>query len=116
MSASARPRASCAQTPPSAAPGAKLLPRAPSSWENAARRIAAAAKGVCKIVVESTTIPMQTGETMRRILDALAPNSTEVLSLPSFYRGGSALQLLESPEVRPHPAAPSRLDPATAQP
>uniref|UniRef100_A0A7S0M456 UDP-glucose 6-dehydrogenase n=1 Tax=Cryptomonas curvata TaxID=233186 RepID=A0A7S0M456_9CRYP len=69
-----------------------------SSWENAARRIAVAAKGVCKIVVESTTMPIQTGETMRRILDALAPNAFEVLSIPSFYRGGSALQLLESPE------------------
>ncbi len=49
-------------------------------------------------------MPIQTGETLRRILDALAPNSTEVLSVPSFYRGGSALKLLECPEVRaPHP-------------
>ena len=51
-------------------------------------------------------MPIQTGETMRRILDALAPNSTEVLSLPSFYRGGSALKILESPEVLLPPPFP----------
>ena len=46
-----------------------------------------------------------------RILDALAPNSTEVLSIPSFYRGGSALKLLECPEVRAPPSIHTPLPP-----
>jgi hypothetical protein len=76
------------------------------SWENAARRIAAASKGACKIVVESSTIPVQTGETMRKVLDAVSPGAFEVLSIPSFYRGGSALKILESPEVLLPPPFP----------
>ena len=36
-------------------------------WDNIARRIGKASKGECKIVIECSTIPVATGETMRKV-------------------------------------------------
>uniref|UniRef100_A0A7S0NF08 UDP-glucose 6-dehydrogenase n=1 Tax=Hanusia phi TaxID=3032 RepID=A0A7S0NF08_9CRYP len=69
-----------------------------SGWENMARRIAENSQGECKIVVECSTIPVTTGETMRKVLHAVGDAAKyEVLCFPSFYRGGTALVDLESP-------------------
>ena len=68
-----------------------------SGWENTARRIAAASKGECKIVVECTTIPVTTGQTMRKVLHAVGDAAKyEVLSFPSFFRAGNAVHDVES--------------------
>mmetsp|Transcript_45156 Transcript_45156/g.66218 ORF Transcript_45156/g.66218 Transcript_45156/m.66218 type:complete len:483 (+) Transcript_45156:78-1526(+) len=69
-----------------------------SGWESMARRIAGASKGECKIVVECSTIPVTTGETMRKVLHAVGDAAKyEVLCFPSFYRGGQAIKDLEVP-------------------
>mmetsp|Transcript_18574 Transcript_18574/g.45638 ORF Transcript_18574/g.45638 Transcript_18574/m.45638 type:complete len:478 (-) Transcript_18574:281-1714(-) len=68
-----------------------------SGWDNIARRIGKASKGDCKIIVECSTIPVATGETMRKVLHAIGDAAKyEVLCFPSFYRGGMALQDLGS--------------------
>lgn len=56
-----------------------------------ARRISKASNGECKIIVECSTIPMATGQTMRKVLQSCHPGKFEVLCFPSFYRGGNAL-------------------------
>jgi UDPglucose 6-dehydrogenase len=62
-----------------------------------ARRIGKASKGECKIIVECSTIPVSTGETMRKVLHAIGDAAKyEVLCFPSFYRGGNALRDLDS--------------------
>jgi UDPglucose 6-dehydrogenase len=62
-----------------------------------ARRIGKESKGECKIIVECSTIPVATGETMRKVLHAIGDAAKyEVLCFPSFYRGGSALRDLDS--------------------
>ena len=69
-----------------------------SGWEAMARRIASASRGECKIVVECSTIPVATGETMRKVLHAVGDAAKyEVLCFPSFYRGGQAIKDLEVP-------------------
>ena len=70
-----------------------------SGWEAMARRIAEASKGECKIVVECSTIPVTTGETMRKVLHAVGDAAKyEVLCFPSFFRGGQAIKDLEVPQ------------------
>eukprot|EP00802_Teleaulax_amphioxeia_P005699 Tamp_05703.p1 GENE.Tamp_05703~~Tamp_05703.p1 ORF type:complete len:483 (+),score=141.99 Tamp_05703:63-1511(+) len=70
-----------------------------SGWEAMARRIAEASRGECKIVVECSTIPVTTGETMRKVLHAVGDAAKyEVLCFPSFYRGGQAIKDLEVPQ------------------
>ena len=70
-----------------------------SLWEKAARRIAGASCGECKIVVECSTIPITTGETMRRVLHAAGDAAKyEVLCFPSFYRAGKYVKDLLSPQ------------------
>mmetsp|Transcript_6362 Transcript_6362/g.10040 ORF Transcript_6362/g.10040 Transcript_6362/m.10040 type:complete len:451 (+) Transcript_6362:49-1401(+) len=69
-----------------------------SGWESMARRIAENAGSDPKIVVECSTMPVQTAETMRKVFDAVGHAKYEVLCFPSFYRGGSALKYLQQPQ------------------
>jgi len=47
----------------------------------------------------SSTIPVTTGETMRKVLHAVGDAAKyEVLCFPSFYRGGQAVKDLEMPQ------------------
>mmetsp|Transcript_30502 Transcript_30502/g.76714 ORF Transcript_30502/g.76714 Transcript_30502/m.76714 type:complete len:470 (-) Transcript_30502:217-1626(-) len=72
-----------------------------SGWDNMARRVSKASNGVCKILVECSPLPIWTGETMRKVLAACGhPGTFEVLCLPSFHRGGNAIQDLSNAETK----------------
>lgn len=67
--------------------------------ELAARSIAAAARSP-KIVVEKSTVPVRTGETLARVLNAGVPAGAprhQVLSNPEFLAEGTAVRDLEAP-------------------
>ncbi len=67
-----------------------------SSWDQAARLIAACEGPLSQIIVECSTVPVHTSTTMLQILAANAPKRKfEVLCLPSFMAGGSAVQSWE---------------------
>ncbi len=66
--------------------------------ELCARRIAAAANGN-KIVVEKSTLPVRTAESLKRVLHANASgHSFEILSNPEFLAEGTAVSDLEHPD------------------
>jgi UDPglucose 6-dehydrogenase len=66
--------------------------------ELCARRIAAAAGGD-KVVVEKSTLPVRTAESLRRVLDANAHGHRfEILSNPEFLAEGTAIADLENPD------------------
>ena len=67
-----------------------------SSWDQAARLIASCDGPLSQIIVECSTVPVHTSTTVQQILAANAPNRKfEVLCLPSFMAGGSAVQSWE---------------------
>lgn len=66
--------------------------------ESAARLIASEAKG-SKIIVEKSTVPVGTADTIRSILAAnSAPDQFEVLSNPEFLAEGTAIEDLNYPD------------------
>jgi UDPglucose 6-dehydrogenase len=67
--------------------------------ELATRRIAAVAT-TSKIVVEKSTVPCRTAESMRTILEANSQNGTkfQILSNPEFLAEGTAIDDLFSPD------------------
>jgi UDPglucose 6-dehydrogenase len=66
--------------------------------ELCARRIAAAANGD-KIVVEKSTLPVRTAESLKRVLHANARAHTfEILSNPEFLAEGTAVSDLQRPD------------------
>lgn len=66
--------------------------------ELCARRIAEIAQGH-KIIVEKSTLPVRTAETIKRILQNSPHEATfEVLSNPEFLAEGTAIQDLEAPD------------------
>ena len=66
--------------------------------EICARRIAEVAEGH-KVVVEKSTVPVRTAETVRTILDTrIEGASFQVLSNPEFMAEGSAIRDLEQPD------------------
>lgn len=66
--------------------------------EKCARRIAEVAKGNI-IVVEKSTLPVRTAESVRRILEGCGGEFTfQVLSNPEFLAEGTAMEDLESPD------------------
>ena len=66
--------------------------------ELCARRIASAANGD-KIVVEKSTLPVRTAESLKRVLHANATEHRfEVLSNPEFLAEGTAIADLEHPD------------------
>ena len=66
--------------------------------EICARRIAAVAEGH-KVVVEKSTVPVRTAETVRTILDTRTEGASfQVLSNPEFMAEGSAIRDLEQPD------------------
>ena len=66
--------------------------------EGAARLIASEAEGH-KIIVEKSTVPVGTADTIRSILAAnSAPGQFEVLSNPEFLAEGTAIEDLNSPD------------------
>ncbi len=66
--------------------------------ELCARRIAAVANGN-KIVVEKSTLPVRTAESLKRVLQANANGYTfDILSNPEFLAEGTAIADLESPD------------------
>lgn len=66
--------------------------------ELCARRIASAARGP-KIVVEKSTLPVRTAESLKRVLQSNANgNRFEVLSNPEFLAEGTAINDLLSPD------------------
>ena len=66
--------------------------------ELCARRIAKVANGN-KIVVEKSTLPVRTAESMKRVLDANASgHHFEILSNPEFLAEGTAIQDLAEPD------------------
>jgi UDPglucose 6-dehydrogenase len=66
--------------------------------ELCARRIAAAAKS-SKIVVEKSTLPVRTAESLKRVLHANSNNHHfEILSNPEFLAEGTAVSDLENPD------------------
>jgi UDPglucose 6-dehydrogenase len=66
--------------------------------ELCARRIAAAAQDD-KIVVEKSTLPVRTAESLKRVLHANAKGRTfEILSNPEFLAEGTAIADLEHPD------------------
>jgi len=66
--------------------------------EECARRIAANAR-TDKIVIEKSTLPVRTAESIRRILDANSNGCRfDVLSNPEFLAEGTAMQDLERPD------------------
>ena len=68
--------------------------------ELAARGIAAAARGAAKVVVEKSTVPVRTGETLERILNANCGGGGArhtVLSNPEFLAEGTAVADLDAP-------------------
>jgi UDPglucose 6-dehydrogenase len=67
-------------------------------WELCARRIAAVAQG-SRIVVEKSTLPVRTAESMRQVLLANSNGCHfEILSNPEFMAEGTAVQDLENPD------------------
>src|SRR5437773_5802135 len=67
-------------------------------WEQCARRIAAVSDGD-KIVVEKSTLPVRTAESLRAVLKANGRGCRfEILSNPEFMAEGTAIQDLENPE------------------
>ena len=65
--------------------------------EICARRIAEVAEGQ-KVVVEKSTVPVRTAETVRAILDTRTDGASfQVLSNPEFMAEGSAIRDLEEP-------------------
>jgi UDPglucose 6-dehydrogenase len=79
----------CVGTPPMQDGDADL-----SSIDSAARLIAAEARG-SKLVVEKSTVPMQTGQKLKRALAIYARNSGNtfaVASNPEFLREGTAVE------------------------
>lgn len=76
-----------------------LNPRAESYVELATRRIAAVAHS-SKIVVEKSTVPCRTAESMRTILEANSrPNCRfDILSNPEFLAEGTAISDLFTPD------------------
>ena len=78
----------CVGTPPLPDGDADL-----SSIDSAARLIASAARS-SKLVIEKSTVPMQTGQKLKRALDIYARNSGNsfsVASNPEFLREGTAV-------------------------
>jgi UDPglucose 6-dehydrogenase len=66
--------------------------------ELCARRIAEVAEGH-KVVVEKSTVPVRTAETVRTILDTRTEGASfQVLSNPEFMAEGSAIRDLEDPD------------------
>ena len=66
--------------------------------ENCARQIAKVAQGD-KIVVEKSTLPVRTAESIKHILTANAKGRNfQILSNPEFLAEGTAIQDLESPD------------------
>ncbi len=66
--------------------------------ELCARRIAEVANGD-KIVVEKSTLPVRTAESLKRVLNANSHgHHFEILSNPEFLAEGTAIQDLESPD------------------
>ena len=66
--------------------------------ESCARRIAQAARGD-KIVVEKSTLPVRTAESLKRVLEANSNgNRFEILSNPEFLAEGTAVSDLENPD------------------
>ena len=66
--------------------------------ESCARQIAKVAKGD-KIVVEKSTLPVRTAESIKQILTANAKGRNfQILSNPEFLAEGTAIQDLESPD------------------
>ena len=66
--------------------------------ENCARQIAKVAKGD-KIVIEKSTLPVRTAESIKQILTANAKGRNfQILSNPEFLAEGTAIQDLESPD------------------
>jgi UDPglucose 6-dehydrogenase len=66
--------------------------------ELAARRIAGAANGN-KIVVEKSTLPVRTAESLKRVLTANSRgNRFDILSNPEFLAEGTAMADLENPD------------------
>ncbi len=66
--------------------------------EKCARQIARVAKGT-KIIVEKSTLPVRTAESIKRILQAAETTARfEVLSNPEFLAEGTAMSDLESPD------------------
>src|SRR5881394_4245881 len=67
-------------------------------WEQCARRIAAVSNGN-KIVVEKSTLPVRTAESLRAVLKANGRGCRfEILSNPEFLAEGTAIQDLENPD------------------
>ncbi len=67
-------------------------------WEACARRIAAVAED-SKIVVEKSTLPVRTAESMGRVLEANANGVRfDILSNPEFLAEGTAIADLEMPD------------------
>jgi UDPglucose 6-dehydrogenase len=64
--------------------------------ELAARMIGRVAKGP-KIVVEKSTVPVKTGETLKRVLNVKGGFVHQVLSNPEFLAEGTAVRDLEAP-------------------
>jgi len=64
--------------------------------ELCARQIAAVAKAG-KIVVEKSTVPVRTAESIKRILASASPHPFQVLSNPEFLAEGTAMQDLIEP-------------------
>lgn len=65
--------------------------------ELCARTIARVSKS-SKIVVEKSTVPVKTAETLRRVLDAnTGPVQFQIISNPEFLAEGTAMRDLESP-------------------
>lgn len=66
-------------------------------WESTARFISAHANGN-KIIVEKSTLPVRTAESMQRILQNSSPFKFEVLSNPEFLAEGTAIKDLDNPD------------------
>ena len=67
-------------------------------WEQCARRIAAVSDGD-KIVVEKSTLPVRTAESLRAVLKANGQGCQfEILSNPEFLAEGTAIRDLENPD------------------
>jgi len=69
-------------------------------WESAARTIAQMANGP-KIVVEKSTLPVKTAESMKQVLEQSVSGKSfqfDVLSNPEFLAEGTAIQDLQIPD------------------
>jgi UDPglucose 6-dehydrogenase len=64
--------------------------------ELCARQIANAAKGG-KIVVEKSTVPVRTADSIKRVLASASPHAFQVLSNPEFLAEGTAISDLVNP-------------------